>query len=541
MSVLRFCRRCVGARSGWSTRCFVRTTSALTLKRRSITNPLPKRVARLAGVHQTGPTRPTWRNPPVIVLGPPRSGALVVADIVAAATGGVSHTYKVDGHRSAASTPTAAEITDAHREMLFQLGSDNTCPPTRISDAADVTALESAVVETAHSDALAVFGEPALLHLLSAWRRAGVDRAHLIGVVRSPAEATLALEQRDGLRFAHAHDLVELALERLRMVATDQPLPIIRFAHDSDVGGAVVEVVGAWGIDVDPTAAHEAFRPDLISRRAPVGCTTPAFDRAIAAARASRGPGAVPETPRVDEYASLPRHCGERFQLQRNALCEAFEIDPRAVVAEVVPTGARPMTAERSVGAHHVVIEIAGFAGLASALAGQLRRPDVIIAPGLLDGVGPDDVERVLGIAATTSFPFCDLILDVSGDLPLAFTADRRWRIATTQPLSEGRVAVRLTKFPHDEIAVIGEQVRTLEDLVDRIVDAWAAERTAHEEQLANVGFEMRRERRRADRAEDDIERLRQRRSVRAVLAVSRAASPIIRWSTRATVGRSDT
>ena len=199
------------------------------------------------------------------------------------------------------------------------------------------------------------------------------------------------------------------------------------------------------------------------------------------------------------------------------------------------------MTAERSIGAHHVVIEIDGSAGLANALARQLRRPDVIIAPGLVDGAGPDDVERVLGIAGTTSFPFCDLIFDVSGDLPLALTADRRWRVAATRPLSEGRVAVRLTKFPDDEIAVIGEEVRTLEDLVDRIVDAWAAERTAHEEELANVGFEMRQERRRAVRAEDDIERLRRRRSVRAALAVSRAASPIIRWSSRATGGRSGT
>ena len=490
---------------------------------------------------RTGSTLPGRRHPPVIVLGPPRSGALVVADIVAAATGGVSHTFRAGGHRSAASTPTAVEITDAHRGILFQLGSDNTCPPTRMCDAADVTALEAAVAETARSDELAVFGEQALLHLLSAWRRAGVDRAHLIGVVRSPAEATLALEELDGLHFSHAHDLVELGLERLRMVATDQPLPIIRFGHDIDVGGAVVDVVRAWGIDVDPVAAREAFRPELISRRAPVGSTTPAFDRAIAAGRPPRGPGTVPETPAVDEYAALPRHCGERFQLQRNALCEAFEIDPRAVVAEVVPTGARPLTAERSVGAHHGVIEIVGTDGLASALAGQLRRPDVIMAPGLLDGVEPDDVERMLDVAATSSFPFCDLILDVSGDVPSALTADPRWRVGATRPLSEGRVAVRLTKFPDDEIAVIGEQVRTLEDLVDRIVEAWAAERTAHEQELAGVGFEMRRERRRAVRVEEDIERLRQRRSVRTALAVSRAASPIVRWSSRATARRSDT
>ena len=498
--------------------------------------------ARLARVHPPGSTHPTWRQPPVIVLGPPRSGALVVADIVAAATGGVSHTFfNVDGQRSAASTPTAAEITDAHRTLMFQLGCDDTCPPTSVGDGADVTALESAVAETADSDSLAVFGEPALLHLLSAWRRAGVDRAHVMGVVRSPAEATLALEQRDGLRFAHAHDLVELALERLRMVANELTMPIIRFAHDIDVGAAVADVLRGWGIGVDVAAANDAFRPDLISRRAPVGSTTPAFERALAAARASHGPQAVPETPSVAEYASLPRHCGERFQLQRNALCEAFEIDRRAVVAEVVPAGVRPTTAERSIGAHHRVVEIEGLAGLATALARQPRRPDVIIAPGLLDGVGPDDVERVLGVAATTSFPFCDLILDVSGDLLVACTAHRQWRIDATQSLGEGRLAVRLTKSPHDEIAVIGDELRTLENLVDHVLHAWAAERIAHEEQLSNAGFEMRRERRRADRAEDDIERLRERRSIRAALAVSRAVSPIIRWSRRATFGRSDT
>ena len=465
-----------------------------------------------------------------------------MADIIAAATGGVSHTFPDDVGRPVAATPTAVEITDVHRDILFGLGRDSTCPPPRISDSSEFPALASALVEPAMSDVLAVFGDPDSLHLLSAWRQAGVDRAHLIGVVRTPAEATLCLEQRDGLRFAHAGELVDLALERLRLVAIDQPLPVIRFAHDVDVAGAVVDVVRGWGIDADLSAAQAAFRPELITRRAPVGSATPAFDGAIAAAAtASPGPQPVPKTPPVDEYGSLPKHCGERFQRRRSSLCEAFEIDQRAVVAEVVPSGARPMTAERVLGAHAVVVDIAGSTGLDRALAGLLRRPDVIIAPGLLDEVASEEISHLLDIAATTSFPVCDLIVDVWGEPPSQLTTDQRWRMIETCPLPEGRVAVRLSKVPRSEIEIIGEETRRLERLVDRMIDTWAGESSTHVDQAwsgmspAELGLELRRERGRALRAEERFERLRQRRSVRAALALTDALSPIVRWSTRAT------
>jgi hypothetical protein len=486
---------------------------------------------------------------PIFVLGCHRSGTSAVAGLLVHACGVSMGELMPATDDNPLGYFEAIGVVDAHRGLLAQMERDWSCPPAEFRvDSLDLSALGEQVAVHRELPGVWAMKDPRSMFLLPAWSALGVDQVRLVAVARPPADVISSLVSRDGLREDDADAIVDAYLGRLVEIAEQVPLPVIRYPGDDQaVVDQVRELAAALDLPWNDQAAHEFFSDDLVRNRAHLVDNSPAFDSLLAAAKL---PTSVPEVSLSSLRLSsapgqpLPTHLAVRHALQRNELWRIaeFSASSKPIVAELTLEGARPSGRGRpGVTLHQIAV--AGHRAVGAALLDRGLRPHGVIAHHLLAGLTAAEAEHFFRSVYVATHPMAELVVDVPDpegpvlagvrpeyisqpEPPTARAAAEAsgWDHLTSTRVSPGRTGMVFRK----RLLVDSELVPVVTDLLASATRLEAVERrlTAVETPPA-AGDDA--ERKRADAAVAELEKLRSRRSVRFALAVARLFQPIVR------------
>lgn len=451
----------------------------------------------------------------------------------------------------------AQGVVDAHRDLLFQMERDWTCPPADFRPADfDLSRLEEQVAIHRQLKGAWAVKDPRAMFLLKAWRHLGVKQARLVGVVRAPADTIRSIERRDGLREDRAEAIVEQHLERLAEIAGATKLPVIQFSRDGkDVLRQVRLLAASLDLDWDQEAAEGFFDPELVRHRSPLAETSPEFDLLMSRSFDFEG-RSVPSTAlsslkllssparRVEEHLAI-RYGRQRHELWKIA---DFGTVPQPEVVELLLEGARLGGGHRPGVAELHQIEVSSPLTAGSMIMRNRLRPHGVIAHGILRGHTQSAVEFFFRSLYVSTHAFAELVVDAPSPTGAALLntepkpilsprpsvvieiAERTgWDHVTTQRVSPGRVGLVFRKrvtTDSDLVPVVTDLIAGLDRLhaLDREVAA-LTKRTASlqsEAPKATAATTEASDRARQESAaERDLRRLRSRRSVRLALALS--------------------
>ncbi|HEX2154036.1 MAG TPA: hypothetical protein VHL52_08655 [Acidimicrobiia bacterium] len=460
----------------------------------------------------------------------------------------------------------ALGVVDAHRDQLAQMERDWTCPPSTFRPGLlNLSALEEQVDIHKQLPEPWAMKDPRSMFLLPAWSHLGIDRVRVISVVRPVADTVRSIEKRDHIRQDRAEAIVDVYLRRLVEIAERVPLPVVQFPGEGDsLIRQVRDLAAALELPWDEEAAREFFDPTLVRNRSPLHDSSPTYDLLIDKARnPKRVPSINLRSLRLSSEPEWPleTHLGVRYAQHRNQLWEMahFSTDPEPTVVEVLLEGARRGGTNRP-GVRLHQVEASGPLAVGAALMKTGQRPHGVIAHGFLAGRSFSEIEFLFRSVYINTHPLAEFFVDVPdprGEALLSVTpapaeiprptsvqeiaTQSGWDHVTTDRLSPGRSGMffrkrlltdsELTPVITDLIANI-ERIRTIDNKLSAIenrlnLDGIGANTAGHFESEDPVALEA--ERKRADEAERALYRLRNRRSVKLALTMSRPARGIFR------------
>lgn len=458
-------------------------------------------------------------------------------------------------------------VVDAHRDLLTQMERDWTCPPTTFRPGLlDLSTLQEQVEIHTKLPGVWAVKDPRLMFLLPAWSHLGIDRVRLIAVARPPADTIRSIEKRDNIRQDRAEAIVDAYLRRLEEIAEKLPLPVVHFPGDGDsLIGQVRDLAEFLDLPWDESAARELFDESLVQNRAPLRDTSPAYESLSTRARYPQKVPAINLRSlklRSEPQWPLPTHVGVRYGLHRNQLWEMahFSTHPKPEVIEVLLEGARPGGRNRpGVTLHQVESKSPMMVG--AALMGNGYRPHGVIAHGLLAGRSLAEIEFFFRSVYVNTSPLAELVIDTPdprGQALLSVSpppidqprparvqeiaARCGWDHVVTERLSPGRSGV----FFRKRVITDSELIPVVTDLISNIerihtiderlssIEVRMARTEKRDLRLAEQRNEEQRrsleaQKKRADAAEQALDRLRHRRSVRMALAAARPSRAIFR------------
>jgi hypothetical protein len=504
---------------------------------------------------------------PIFVLGCHRSGTSVVAGLLHHACGVSMGDLMPPTEDNPMGYFEALGVVDAHRDLLGQMERDWTCPPSAFRPGLlDLSSLEEQIDVHKQLPGVWAMKDPRSMFLLPAWSHLGLDRVRLVAVVRAPADTVRSIEKRDHIRQDRAELIVDTYLRRLVEIADTVPLPVIRFPGSGDSFiGQVRDLAASLELPWDEEAAEAFFDEGLVRNRSPLLDSSPTYDALV---KKARFPKKVPAINlRSLKFTSEPEwpletHLGVRYAQHRNQLWEMaqFSTDPEPEVVEVLLDGARSGGAGRP-GVRLHQIGVRSPLAVGARLMRERLRPHGVIAHGLLAGRSVSDVEFFFRSVYVNSDPLAELVVDVPdprGEALLnvrpappenprparvqEIAAQCGWDYIAAERLSPGRSGMMFRKHVRTDselvpivtdliaslqrIHTIDERLTSVEDLLDR-------ESLLHPGAPGHGTEESRRsldaEKRRADKAQRELDRLRSRRSVRMALAMARPTRGVFR------------
>lgn len=462
----------------------------------------------------------------------------------------------------------AIGVADAHRDLLAQMERDWTCPPTTFEPGDfDLSGLSEQVDIHQRLPGVWAMKDPRSMFMLPAWSHLGVKTVRLIAVARTPAGTIRSIERRDGIRQDRAEAIVDAYLGRLLEIAEQTSLPIIQFpglGHQlvKQVSGLAASLNLPW----DASVAEDIFAQELVHFPTPLQDASPAYERLIGAAEFPSRIGAT-DLDSLDLTSAHPwpleTHLGVRHIQQRNQLWEIaeFTTTENPQVVEVVLEGARAARKNRP-GAEVRTIEVSGPMTVGATLLRDRLRPNGIVAHGLLSGQPDEDIEFFFRSLYMTTHPLAEVWVDVptptgralssvKPSLPdnprpqqvAALAARVGWDKVKTTRLSPGRSGMLLRKrvlTDSELVPVVSDLIRSIqrvEDIEERLAEIetfFGKTGITEHPTLERIGEYIHKsvfdsEKARADTAERNLTRLKNRRSVRFALALARPFRPVFK------------
>jgi hypothetical protein len=451
-------------------------------------------------------------------------------------------------------------VVDAHRSILRQLERDWTCPPSTFRpDLMDLGELAEQVELHKSLPGVWAMKDPRSMFLLPAWSHLGVDSVRLVAVVRPPVDTVLSIEKRDNIRQDRAEAIVDAHLRRLAEIAEQAPLPVILFPGEGDsLIRQVEELASSLDLPWDDSAARDFYDTSLVRNRSPMRDFSPAYQRLIETAQY---PDKLPSISlksldlRSEPEWPLETHLGVRFVQQRSQLWEfaRFSTDEQPDVVEVLPEGARTGGPRRP-GITLRQIEATTPLTVGSALMSLDLPPNGVVVPGLLSGRSSSELEFFFQSLYVSTHPLAELAIDVPDptgaallnatpapiDHPVpdqvrTIAQQNGWDDIRDKRLSPGRTGMLFRKHVLTDseltpvVADILASIPRLQSVDRRLttierslgIGGSLSEQSNGEDGTEGISM-LEAERKRADDAERALYRLRNRRSVRFALAVSR-------------------
>jgi hypothetical protein len=493
---------------------------------------------------------------PILILGCHRSGTSVVAGLLHDACGVTMGELLPPTADNPMGYYESHGVVSAHRDLLFQMERDWTCPPTSFRPGLlDLTMLEEQIELHRQLPGVWAMKDPRSIFMLRAWAHLGVDQVRLVGVARAPADTVRSIEKRDGIRQDRAEAIVDTYLRRLVEIARQVDLPVVCFSNDGvDVLRQVRELAASLELDWDEGAAESFFDSTLVRNQSPLRDSTPTYDALLAKAidpASKRVPSVSLSSLRLKSEPAWPleTHLGVRHGQQRHELWKLahFSSVPDPEVAEILLDGARPGGGRRPVVRELHQIEVASPLAVGAALMQRRLRPHGVIAHGILAGRSHSEIEFCLRSIYINTHALAELVVDVpaprGGGLlnvvpppvnhprpaSVQEIAERcGWDHVVSERVSAGRMGMVFRK----RVLTDGELIPVVTDLIasiDRIhsIDTRLAAlegRLGGDRPAATIDESraLRAERRRAEAAERDLQRLRNRRSVKLALAMAK-------------------
>lgn len=498
---------------------------------------------------------------PIFVLGCHRSGTSVVAGLLYQACGVSMGELMPPTEDNPMGYFEALGVVDAHRDLLAQMERDWTCPPSTFRPGLlDLSALKEQVAIHTQLPGVWAMKDPRSMFLLPAWSFLGVDRVRLIAVVRSPADAVRSIEKRDHIRQDRAEAIVDAYLRRLVEIADKVPLPVIHFPGDRDsLITQVRDLAASLDLPWDEEAALAFFDETLVRNRSPLRDFSPTYDLLVQKARYPKKVPAVSlqslELSSEPEWP-LETHVGIRHRQHRNQLWEMahFSTDPEPEVVEVLLEGAwAGETGHPGVTLHQ--IEVKSPLAVGATLMKNRLRPHGVIAHGLLAGRSLSEIQFFFRSLYISTDPLAEVLIDVPDPRGMALlnvtpaytdhpqpirvqgiATQCGWDHVVTERLSPGRSGI----FFRKRILTDSELIPVVTDLIASIQRIHTIEHWLSSGQVRQAGGvahlvgesdpdTVRALRRRAEAAERNLERLRNRRSVKLVLALARPTRGVFR------------
>ncbi|MEM9038638.1 MAG: hypothetical protein AAGD33_01955 [Actinomycetota bacterium] len=501
---------------------------------------------------------------PLLIFGPPRSGASAAAAVLARATSIEIHEPEPPTETHPYGSFESLDVIGAHRRLDEQLDTDATCPPVVFdAGAVELDRIERAIRRRIESGTGWAIKDTALTFLLPAWQRAGIRHAHLVVVVRPPFDAAASVAAEWGLEPDHAERLVELHLARIESIARSTPITLIVF--DGDEGRFLDQLrrlADALGLEFDGAAASDVFDSQLVQRRLEHLDSTPEFDRLVSLV----APGAPPSRPAdlttlrptFDHGIVLPRFAGERALRHRRNLhrLATFESVDAQAPTELVVSGTHDpdsacdrSDADRMHGGATVLI--ASPLRAAVALVGRGVHTDALVAHGLLDDLDRHDLDHVFTGLAAAMRPFAELVLDLpdpdvtarsvvvpppgrgpSVELVRTVAASSGWTLVSRQRPSATRVAVCLRRAS-GPVSSDPDRAAAHETDLSIALDRTLLEVAELESERASLASRLEQSESELRRVSADLERLRSRRVVRFALRAVSPLAPLVRRARR--------
>lgn len=356
---------------------------------------------------------------PIFVLGCHRSGTSAVSGLLRKACGVSMGELMPATEDNPLGYFEAQAVVDAHRGILAQVERDWTCPPSSFDPAVlDLSALQEQIATHQQLPTPWAMKDPTSMFLLPAWGHLGVNAVRLVAVARPPGDTISSIVKRDGFREDRAEAIVDAYLRRLVQIAEQVPLPVIQFPGDEEPLTAQVRTLAkSLELPWDEAAAQEFFREDLVRNRSTLRSSSPTFDRLLEkAARPTRVPTTDLGSLELDSEPqwALETHLGLRHAVQRNQLWalatfRAFE-DPEVV--EFLLDGARDGGRRpRRLRVHQLVLPTPEAAG--AALLDSGRRPHGVVAHALLADRPDAEVDFFFRSIYIGTHPLAELVIDV--------------------------------------------------------------------------------------------------------------------------------
>jgi hypothetical protein len=341
------------------------------------------------------------------------------------------------------------------------------------------------------------------------------------------------------------------------------PLPVIQFpGTGNSLISQVRDLAASLDLPWDEGAAKTFFDERLVRNRSPLRDSTPTYDLLIKKARYPKKVPAINlRSLRLNSEPEWPleTHLGVRYAQQRNQLWEmaAFSGHPQPDVVEVLLEGARMGGGTRPGVTLHQ-IEVKSLLAVGATLMRYGLRPHGLIAHGLLGGRSPAEVDYFFRSVYINSDPLAELLIDVPNpqgkgllnvmpspiDHPKPARVEEMavqcgWDLVGTERLSPGRSGMLFRKrvlTDSELIPVVTDLIGNLQRIhtIDERLSS-IENQLGMEEVQTRVGRLIRESdpesiealKRRVETAESELQRLRDRRSVRLALALSKPFRPI--------------
>ena len=502
---------------------------------------------------------------PIFVIGSHRSGTSAVTGLLHRAGGmalGELMPPTPDNPRGYFET---MGVVDAHRDILKQLDLDWTCPPPDFDPAAiDLSRLREQVA--IHQQLPLPWGmkDPRSMFMLKAWAAVGVSRVRFVGVLRPEADIIRSLTRRDGMDQLEAESIVTAHLHRMNEIASLTRLPIVEFSNDAaSVLDQTRRVASALGLDWDEQSAQDLFEPTLVRNRASSGDQSTVYQSLI-------GQSDLDETNAACDITSLsfdsrfpdtlnayigPRNGGRRNELWSIA---TFGLTSAPRVVEFIPRGARSGRQSRP-GVQLDVVEIDHPLQVGFALR-KSHPTNGIVSSGLLDSLNGSDLETFLQEAYLYTDQLTEAVFDIvdpADGVPVVLqeasvpgpsleelrdaAENAGWNVLFERRVSPHRVGVKLRKRILTDSAlvpVVTELLATAERVrdLDGVVEHEVARQLKHQSGTTLDGPSLPADAEggdslveRAESAERELARLKNRRSVRFALWLARPFKGLFR------------
>ena len=497
---------------------------------------------------------------PIFVLGCHRSGTSVVAGLLYHACGVSMGELMPPTEDNPLGYYEALGVVEAHRNILAQLERDWTCPPSTFRpDLLDLSALAEQVEIHNRLPGVWAMKDPRSMFLLDAWSHLGVDRVRLVAVVRPPADTIRSIELRDHIRQDRAEAIVDAYLGRLAEIGEKVALPVIRFPGDADdLIPQVRDLAASLELPWDEDAATDFYDQSLVRHRSSLQSSNPSYEQLLGNARhLDTTPVTSLKSLQLQSSPEWPleTHLAVRFAQQRNQLWDIahFSTSPHPDVVEILPEGARMGGTKRpGVTLQQIAVKVPTAVG--GTLLNEGLRPHGVVANGLLAGRPRSEIDYFFRTVYLSTDPLAELLVDVpdpvgeglltaspppidhpSPAIVQEIAANCGWDHVVTSRLSPGRAGM----FFRKRVLTDSELIPVVNDLIATMQRVQSMERrlatTLHS--LEDRGIDtaepplaaVEEERERADAAEAELERLRNRRSVRLGLAMARPMRGVFR------------